>query len=163
VLVVPIIESVRAVQNIEQLARVKGVDLFFFGPADLSSTAGFPGKWEGPGVADLIARAKDTLLKAGRHCGVIAKDDADLARRREQGFLVLGLGLDGSLLLRSLHSALHSQGRDRQVRASFTPEDAAASAVAKRPAGGAPPEKRPDRSKAMNPRRIARGRRSNLA
>jgi len=82
VLVVPIIETVKAVQNIEQLARVKGADLFFFGPADLSATAGFAGKWEGPGVAELIIRAKDVLQKAGKHCGVIATDEANLTHRR---------------------------------------------------------------------------------
>ena len=152
VLVVPIIETVRAVQNIEQLARVKGADLFFFGPADLSSTAGFPGKWEGPGVGDLIVQAKDVLRKAGKHCGVIATDEANLTKRREQGFSMLGLGLDAGLLLRSLHSVLASQGRDRQIRAGFTLENSPASLAAEKPIKCAPREMRPDRSEVMNAR-----------
>src|SRR5437773_5757747 len=41
VLVIPIIESVTAGQNIKQLRQVNGVDLFFFGPADYSSSAGY--------------------------------------------------------------------------------------------------------------------------
>ena len=149
VLVVPVIETVRAVQNIEQLARVKGADLFFFGPADLSSTAGFPGKLEGPGVAELIIQAKDALRKAGKHCGVIATDETNLAKRREQGFGMLGLGLDASLMLRSLHSLLASQGRDRQIRAGFTLENNAAAVAAEKAVKCAPPELRPDRSEVM--------------
>jgi 2-dehydro-3-deoxyglucarate aldolase/4-hydroxy-2-oxoheptanedioate aldolase len=152
VLVVPIIETVRAVRAIEQLAQVKGAEVFFFGPADLSSTAGFPGKWEGPGVADLILQCKDTLRRAGKACGVIATDDANLTLRREQGFSLLGLGLDAGLLIRSLHASLATQGRDRRIRASFTLENSAAALAAERPAACAPPEMRPDRPEVMNAR-----------
>src|ERR1019366_8692001 len=40
VLVVPIMETVTAGRNIAALLTVPGSDLFFFGPADYSSTAG---------------------------------------------------------------------------------------------------------------------------
>lgn len=152
VMVVPIIETVTAVKNIAQLAQVKGADCFFFGPADLSSTAGFPGKWEGPGVADLILQAKDALRAAGKHCGVIATDNTNLALRREQGFGLLGLGLDGGLLLRSLRQSLASVGRDRQIRASFTLENDARSLAVEKAVKCAPPEFRPDRNEVMNAR-----------
>src|SRR3954462_14475459 len=95
VLVVPIIESVRGGRNIRELLRVDGVDLVFFGPADYSSTAGFPGQWEGPGVADEILGIKDLVTAAGKHAGVVATSDANLAERRTQGFRTLGVGLDG--------------------------------------------------------------------
>src|SRR5438445_728188 len=49
VLLVPIIETVTAGRNIKELRQVQGVDVFFFGPADYSSTAGYRGQWEGPG------------------------------------------------------------------------------------------------------------------
>lgn len=150
VMVIPIIETVRAVKNIAELAQVKGVDLYFFGPADLSSTAGFPGQWEGPGVADLIVQAKDALRAAGKHCGVITTDNANLALRREQGFAALGLGLDAGLLLRSLHATLASQGRDRQIRATFTLENNPAALAAEKPVQCAPPEMKPDRAEAMS-------------
>ncbi len=61
VLVVPIIESVRAVAAVPRMCQVEGVEVFFFGPADFSSTAGFRGQWEGPGVARQI------LELQGRH------------------------------------------------------------------------------------------------
>lgn len=152
VMVIPIIETVRAVKNIAELAAVKGVDLYFFGPADLSSTAGFPGQWEGPGVGDMIVRCKDVLRAAGKHCGVITTDNANLALRREQGFAALGLGLDAGLLLRSLHASLAAQGRDRQIRASFTLENNAAALAAEKPLQCAPPEMKPDRAEVMNVR-----------
>ena len=54
VLVVPIIESVQAVRHVPMMCQVDGVELMWFGPADFSSTAGFRGQWEGPGVAEQI-------------------------------------------------------------------------------------------------------------
>jgi len=57
ILVVPLIESVKGAENIDRLLQVEGVDTYFFGPADFSATAGYPGEWEGPGVADAIRTA----------------------------------------------------------------------------------------------------------
>src|SRR5713101_6536117 len=54
VLVVPMVESVIAGENIRTLSEVAGVELVFLGPADYSSTAGFRGQWEGPEVAKAL-------------------------------------------------------------------------------------------------------------
>jgi 2-keto-3-deoxy-L-rhamnonate aldolase RhmA len=119
VLVVPIIESVQAIAAVPRMCQVEGVDVFFFGPADFSSTAGFRGQWEGPGVARQILELKDTIRRAGKHCGVVATGTANLAERFDQGFRMLALGLDGGLLLRSLHESLAAVGRDRKIRSGF--------------------------------------------
>jgi phosphoglycerate dehydrogenase-like enzyme/2-keto-3-deoxy-L-rhamnonate aldolase RhmA len=122
VLVVPIIESVIAGKNIEQLCQVSGADIFFFGPADYSSTAGYCGQWEGPGVGAELQTIKDKLQACGKHCGIIATGAEDLNARRDQGFRMLGLGLDTGLLLRSLHAALAAVGRDGRIQTSFASE-----------------------------------------
>jgi 2-keto-3-deoxy-L-rhamnonate aldolase RhmA len=119
VLVVPIIESVQAIASVPRMCQVDGVDVFFFGPADFSSTAGFRGQWEGPGVAGQILELKDTIRRAGKNCGVVATGTANLAERFDQGFRMLALGLDGGLLLRSLHESLAAVGRDRKIRSGF--------------------------------------------
>src|SRR5687768_7085944 len=64
VLVGPILETVKGVQQAQALAKVKGIDTFFFGPADLSASAGHRGQWEGPGVAEMILETKDLLARA---------------------------------------------------------------------------------------------------
>jgi 2-keto-3-deoxy-L-rhamnonate aldolase RhmA len=120
VLVVPIIESVQGGQNIQALVAVPGVELFFFGPADFSSTAGYPGQWEGPGVAEQILAAKDAIRAAGKHCGLLASNNANLLERQEQGFHMLGLGIDGGLLLRTLQESLESVGLNSKITAAFT-------------------------------------------
>ncbi|MBM3823083.1 MAG: hypothetical protein FJ404_09390 [Verrucomicrobia bacterium] len=122
-LVVPIVESVTAGSNISALAQVDGVEMVFFGPADYSSTAGFRGQWEGPGVAEELLAIKDTLRAHGKHCGILATSHEDLIERRFQGFRMLGLGTDSGLFLRGLHAALGMVGRDRAMSPSFFPEE----------------------------------------
>ena len=120
VFVVPIIETVTGGANVAALAAVPGVDLFWFGPADYSASAGFRGQWEGPGVGDAILRAKDVLRAAGKHCGVVATSDANVQERLAQGFRAIGLGFDAGLLLRSLRAALAGVGRDRVMSADLS-------------------------------------------
>lgn len=122
VLVVPLIESVESGRNISELLSVPGADIFFFGPADYSATAGFAGHWEGPGVAETILGVKDKVRNVGKYCGVICTSDKNLIERQKQGFRMLGLGADSSLLLRSLHSSLQSIGRDRKIAPSLSVE-----------------------------------------
>jgi len=172
VLVVPIVETVRAGRNIEELCRVEGVELFQFGPADYSSTAGFKGQWEGPGVAEQLLAIKDSIRRAGKHCGVLATSNDDLARRRAQGFQFLALGMDAGLLLRSLTGALSELGRDTTIATSLAPAEAMPLGVPTQPmmagharhAGAAaagepavrPASLRPDRTESVAPRSAAR-------
>lgn len=146
VLVVPILETVRTVKQVPLMCQVEGAELFFFGPADLSSTAGARGQWEGPGVAEQILQMKDTLRRAGKTCGVIATSHDNLLERRQQGFRMIGVGIDSGLLLRSLRAALNVVGRDQPIQASLTPDAATKVAPLARP----PELMRPDRPEVMN-------------
>jgi 2-keto-3-deoxy-L-rhamnonate aldolase RhmA/quercetin dioxygenase-like cupin family protein len=142
VLVVPIIESVKGGRSIQAMLQVDGVDIFFFGPADYSSSAGYRGQWEGPGVADELLVIQGAIRAAGKHCGIIATSNENLQERFRQGFRVLGLGIDAGLLLRSLHGALATAGRDRPIVPTFSPEsDFLPGSVIDRP----PETYRPDR------------------
>src|SRR5262249_23610554 len=82
------------------MARVEGVEWFQFGPADFSASAGYRGQWEGPGVAEQILALKDTLVAAGKRCGVVATGPENLAERVRQGVRFIGLGIDAGLLVR---------------------------------------------------------------
>ena len=123
VLIVPLIESIAAIPNLATMCKVDGIDLFFIGPADLSSSAGYRGQWEGPGVAEQILRLKDTINAAGKHCGVMSTSNQNLTDRLDQGFRMLALGTDSGLLLRSLHQSLQEVDRDRLPATSLDPKD----------------------------------------
>ena len=123
VLIVPMIESVAAVKAVPEMCKLDRADVFFFGPADFSSSAGFRGQWEGPGIAEQIVQLKDTIHQAGKHCGLMVTGNADLQNRCEHGFQMLGIGSDSGLLLRSLHDSLKLVGKDRKPATTLDPQD----------------------------------------
>jgi len=123
VLIIPMIESIDAIPNVPNMCKIDGIELFFFGPADFSSTAGFRGQWEGPGVAEKILKLKDIIKDAGKHCGVVSTSNQNLTDRLDQGFQMLALGTDSGLLLRSLHQSLQKVNRDRLPATSLDPAD----------------------------------------
>jgi 2-dehydro-3-deoxyglucarate aldolase/4-hydroxy-2-oxoheptanedioate aldolase len=145
VLVVPIIETIRTVPQVPLMTQVDGVEVFFFGPADFSATAGFRGQWEGPGIADQILSMKDAIRRAGKHCGLIASSEADLGARNQQGFRMIGLGIDAGLLIRSLRSSLEVVQRSPRMTAALEPVSPPPPPLER------PPESmRPDRPEVMN-------------
>src|ERR1039458_7849210 len=130
------------------MLNVPGVEIFFFGLHDYSSTAGYRGQWEGPGVAKETQAIKDLVRAAGRYCGIMTSSNDDLALRMRQGFRMMGLGMDTGLLLRSLHGVLTNLGRDRNIVPAFQPETDPAPAV---PMDRPPESMRPDRSEVVVP------------
>lgn len=146
VLVVPIMETVRSAQHVSRMAQVDGAEIFFFGPADFSSTAGFRGQWEGPGVADMILNMKDTLRNAGKHCGLLSTSPENLMERQQQGFRMIGVGQDAGLLLGALRSRLTVMNRDRAPQSSLLPPHQPPMV----PLGCPPESMRPDRPEVMN-------------
>src|SRR5258705_12300940 len=93
------IESVRGGQNIGEMVKVRGVEMFLLGPADYSSSAGFAGQWQGPGIGEQLVQIKNTIAAAGKCCGVIATNEANLIERREQGFCMIDPGSDFGFLI----------------------------------------------------------------
>jgi 2-dehydro-3-deoxyglucarate aldolase/4-hydroxy-2-oxoheptanedioate aldolase len=157
VLVIPIIETVAGGRDVEAICRVPGTEIIWIGPADYSASAGYPGQWEGPGVAEELLRIKDVVRRHGKHCGVIATSNADIAQRAKQGFTAIGVGIDAGMLLRSLSDTLDGLGMPTAIAPSFVPENRPDLAARTAPMPAPPPSMRPDRPEVMNP--VGSGRR----
>jgi 2-keto-3-deoxy-L-rhamnonate aldolase RhmA len=110
-LVIPLIETVDAGKNIDSIMDVPNVDAFFFGPADYSASAGYPGEWEGPGVADEILRIKDRIRNRQFACGIMATDSKNGQERIRQGFQMVGIGADVGLLIRAMTEMMQGLGK----------------------------------------------------
>jgi len=110
-LVIPLIETADAGKIIDSIMDVPNVDAFFFGPADYSASAGYPGEWEGPGVADDILRIKDRIRNRQFPCGIMATDSKNGQERISQGFQLIGIGADVGLLIRAMTEMMQGLGR----------------------------------------------------
>jgi 2-keto-3-deoxy-L-rhamnonate aldolase RhmA len=59
------IEKAPAVENLDALLAVKGVDMVQFGPADYSMSIGLAGQWDHPRVVEAERRMIKTALALG--------------------------------------------------------------------------------------------------
>lgn len=110
-LIIPLIETRGAVEDIDAILNVSGLEAIFFGPADMSASYGFLGEWEGPGVAEHILNVRAKADAKGISAGILARGVEDSLRRRDQGFHMVGLGADMPLLIRAIRENLDALGR----------------------------------------------------
>ncbi len=93
-------ETQTALDNLDAIAAVDGVDGVFIGPADLSASMGHIGEQDHPQVRAAIEDAFATILRAGKAPGILMADDALARRYIDLGGLFVAVGLDGNLLAR---------------------------------------------------------------
>ena len=86
VLVVTIIEQKQAIENIEEIASVPGVDVLFIGANDLSFSLGVGGKLTDPLVEDAVNQVLAAGKKHGIPVGYPAGSPAEINKRIAQGF-----------------------------------------------------------------------------
>jgi 4-hydroxy-2-oxoheptanedioate aldolase len=94
VLVIAQLENVRALDELDDLVRVPGVDIFMLGTADLSASMGLPGQRTHPRVAEVRDRFIDAVLAAGRIVGDTAETPEAAAAMSRRGFRMLDCGLE---------------------------------------------------------------------
>jgi 2-dehydro-3-deoxyglucarate aldolase len=92
------IETARAIQNVEEIAQVPGVDALFIGPSDLSASLGHFLQPTHEVVQQAIARVVEVGKKFGKSVGILAPVPADAERYLEIGINVVAVGADIGLL-----------------------------------------------------------------
>jgi len=98
ILVIGQIESKRAVEAIDEIAAVDGLDVLFIGPHDLSGTFGHLGDLKQPDVAAAIARAEAGIRKAGKPMGTVPHPGVSWADMFKRGYHMINAGSDVSRL-----------------------------------------------------------------
>lgn len=88
------IEHIDAVNDIEAIAAVAGVDFLFVGPADLSQTMGLPGEWEHPRVWEAMEKVASACAKNKRPWGILPLGPAHAKRCVALGCSMLSIGMD---------------------------------------------------------------------
>ena len=73
-MVIAHIEELQAIENLDALLGVDGIDVYYLGPTDLSNTMGIPGQTKDPRVKALVEDAIGRIAAAGKTAGCIAVD-----------------------------------------------------------------------------------------
>jgi 4-hydroxy-2-oxoheptanedioate aldolase len=94
------IETRAALENLEAIAAVEGVDGLFIGPSDLSAALGYLGNSSHPEVRTAIEDAARRIRNAGKPAGILAPVEADARHWLANGFTFVAVGSDLGLLAR---------------------------------------------------------------
>jgi 2-dehydro-3-deoxyglucarate aldolase len=100
------LETPDALNQLEAIARVKGVDALFIGPADLSAAMGHVGELHHPAVMELMAQAAQRCKALGMPVGTAGDTPELVTQYRAAGFDFVAIGSDLGLMMRGARASL---------------------------------------------------------
>jgi 2-keto-3-deoxy-L-rhamnonate aldolase RhmA len=101
-LVVLKIESIEAIEHLEDLLAVPGVDVCMVGPGDLSVSLGIPGHYTHPTEEAAIDRLVDTCRKCGVASGIHLGDVAWAKHWMNRGMTFIAYSSESGILQQAL-------------------------------------------------------------
>jgi 2-keto-3-deoxy-L-rhamnonate aldolase RhmA len=87
-------EHARAVENIEAIVRVEGIDAVLLGPYDLAASLGKMGRIDDPAVTDAIEHVTKTCQAAGIPLGYFGLSSQAVRPYMERGYTMIAAGVD---------------------------------------------------------------------
>lgn len=105
------IETIEAMENLEDILTTPGVDAYLIGPNDLASSLGHLGDQSHPEVQAAIENIIDRSKKLGVPGGFAAAPVETNKKRIQQGFQWITLGQDLGFMRQAAASALAAFGR----------------------------------------------------
>ncbi len=94
------IEHINAVENLDAIMSVEGVDGFIVGPYDLSGSLETPGQFEDPLMIDAMGRIQTFAQTSSKVSGyhVVEPVVAELHKRMQEGYRFLAFSVDFRML-----------------------------------------------------------------
>jgi len=102
------IETAQAVENVESILDVPGIDMVFVGPFDLHLSLGLPpALWsDQPAFQTAVQKVKAACQRRGIPYGTIAPNAESAKTRANDGFTFVGVGTDTGHLVSTLNTQL---------------------------------------------------------
>ena len=101
ILVVLMIEHVKAIEAADEILSVPGIDVVFIGPNDLHNSLGKPPAFESddPAFTDALAHVLKMARKHGVAPGIHVADTAAAQRRLAEGFQFIAVASEAGMML----------------------------------------------------------------
>lgn len=93
ILVIIQIEDIAALENLDEILAVEGVDVIAIGPRDLSKSMGFPGQYDHPEVRKAIDKIIESVTTSDKALAMPASDADSAARVIQRGAQIVILGM----------------------------------------------------------------------
>lgn len=105
-LILPQCETTQALDSIEDIAAIDGVDGIFVGPFDLSISMGIPGDFSNPAFQAALERIINACRAAGKWCILFTGTVEGIAAGFARGFDGMAYSLDAAVLIDAVRSRL---------------------------------------------------------
>ena len=102
------IESPEAVEAVEEIASVEGIDVLFVGPSDLSYSMGRFRQFDDPEFRLAIERVVAAARDAGKAAGIFCASPDEVPAAVADGFKVIAIGSDGGYMMRAARQTLEA-------------------------------------------------------
>ncbi len=110
-LLVAMIEHANAVQDLDRILGVVGLDAILIGPYDLSASMNLTGKFEHPDFQDvmqlILRKCKAAHIPSGLH--VVKPSKAELNKRIDEGYQFLAYSIDAVMFRDAVEGVLESK------------------------------------------------------
>ena len=110
------LKTIQAVQNLDEILAVDGVDAIYIGPSDLGLSMGFTPTLEPTelSVLEAITHIRETALRAGKYAAIHCGSSEMVQRMLDQGFNLATLMTDARIFTAALSSKL-SEARSKDM------------------------------------------------
>lgn len=106
-LLIAMIENVNAIDELDEILQVDGLDAILVGPYDLSSSMKLTAQFDHPDFASVMHKIIESAKKHNVACGVhiVLPDAALLQKRIEEGYRFIAYSIDSVFLNESVNTA----------------------------------------------------------
>jgi 2-keto-3-deoxy-L-rhamnonate aldolase RhmA len=105
------VENQLAVERVNEIAAVPGVDVLFIGPRDLSYDLGVPGDTTATVFREAVQQVLAATERAGIAAGILAPDAETARQYADDGFRFIGVSSDATLLATASRLVVEATGR----------------------------------------------------
>jgi 2-dehydro-3-deoxyglucarate aldolase/4-hydroxy-2-oxoheptanedioate aldolase len=106
IIVIPQVEHVEGVTDIDDIVKVPGVSGVFIGPYDLSGSMGMLGQVKSAEVQESVSKVQFSCSQAGLPVGIFCPDSESAQTHIDQGFSLIILGMDTRFLIDSVRRVI---------------------------------------------------------
>lgn len=99
------IEDIEALEQIDEIAAVPGIDMLFFGPADFAHSIGIPTQTGDERVTKARIKVAETARKYGKFAGTVG-NPGNVRSLYDMGYRYVNLGADVVILGRNFNQIL---------------------------------------------------------
>jgi len=93
-LVVLQIETAQAIDQLPEILQVKGIDVIFIGPSDLSQSLGLPGEFQNPIVQAAMQRIAETVARSEAALGLMVRNPESAREWQKKGAQYIAISIE---------------------------------------------------------------------